>query len=158
MKIIFLDVDGVLNSCSFASRLMAEEGVDCFSEDILDPKCLTRLRHIVRKTGAEIVLSSSWRSIYGARMHLVDQLKKFGLSIHSDTPRSGKDRGDDITAWFEQHKDVPVEAYVILDDDCDMGVHIMHLVRTSFFDWGLETRHVQQAIEILTKDERGDGL
>lgn len=156
MRVIFLDVDGVLNSCSFASKMQDEEGVDTFHEDILDDRCLACLKQIVLRTGAEIVLISSWRSIRESRARLVSQLESYGLAIHSDAPRTGGNRGDDICAWFAHHKDVPIEGYVVLDDDADVGVHQMHLVRTSLFDWGLKTEHIRQAVDILMKDERKD--
>lgn len=103
-----------------------------------------------------IVLSSSWRKIPKARKHLVEQLAEYELSIHSDTPYTSNERGDDITAWFEDHKDIPIESYVILDDDSDMNVHLPHLVHTSFYEWGLETKHIEPAVDMLMKPERKD--
>lgn len=154
MRVIFLDVDGVLNSNSFAEKMFSEQGVRVFYEDILDKRAIACLKQIVSATGATIVLSSSWRKIPKARAHLVQQLAEYGLSIHSDTPYTGKERGDDISAWFNHHKDISVESYVILDDDSDMNVHLPHLVHTSFYGWGLETKHVQYAVDMLMNTER----
>ena len=50
MGVIFLDIDGVLNSKQ-----------DRFSWDIETDIHFIRLKRIVEKTGAQIVLSSSWR-------------------------------------------------------------------------------------------------
>lgn len=154
MKVVFLDVDGVLNSNSFEEKLFNEEGVRAFREDILDKRCIACLKQIIVKSGAEIVLSSSWRKIPKARERLVEQLSEYGLSIHSDTPYTGKERGDDITAWFNRHEDLDIESYVILDDDSDMNVHMKHLVHTSFYGWGLETKHIQYAVDMLMNTER----
>lgn len=156
MKVIFLDVDGVLNSYSFASKMMEEEGVSIFREDILDKSCISCLKQIVQRTGAEIVLSSSWRKFTDARASLAFQLAENGLAIHSDTPVSATNgrRGNEISAWFSSHRDVPVEAYVILDDNSDMSFHSSHLVQTSLFDGGLRPEHVQQAVTLLTNDEK----
>lgn len=154
MRIIFLDVDGVLNSQLFANKMFDEEGVCIFSEDILDKRAIACLKQIVSVTGATIVLSSSWRKIPKARANLVQQLAEYGLSIHSDTPYTGKERGDDISAWFKHHKDISVESYVILDDDSDMKEHLPHLVQTNFYDRGLEKKHVPLAVDMLMNTER----
>lgn len=59
MKIIFLDFDGVLNSASYC-RLHREPGV------LLDPTRMALLRRIIETTGAEIVLSTSWKEHWEA--------------------------------------------------------------------------------------------
>lgn len=151
MRVIFLDVDGVLNSEMFASQMHKNEGVSIFNEDILDRRALANLAQIVRETDATIVLSSSWRKIPSAREALVAQLAEYGLVIHSDTPYTGGERGDDITAWFKRHGNLNIVSYVILDDDSDMGVHLPHLIQTRFHGWGLERKHVKTAVELLLK-------
>lgn len=154
MRIIFLDVDGVLNSQLFANEMFDEEGVRIFSEDILDKRAIACLKQIVRKTNAVIVLSSTWRYMRKARAHLASQLAEYGLFIHSDTPITHKERGDDISAWFNRHNDISVESYVILDDDSDMKEHLPHLVQTDFYDRGLEKKHVPLAVDMLMNTER----
>ena len=51
MKVIFLDVDGVLNSVDTSEVFQGFVGID--------DKLVSKLRKIVRATGAQIVLSSS---------------------------------------------------------------------------------------------------
>jgi hypothetical protein len=54
MKIIFLDIDGVLNNVYCESR----DKFGCtFHSNFVD-----NLRSIIDKTGAKIVISSSWRT------------------------------------------------------------------------------------------------
>lgn len=149
IRVIFLDVDGVLNSHYFATKVFKDCGARVFREGLLDKRAIACLKQIVDQTGAIIVLSSTWRKIPEARALLVEQLLERNLIIHSDTPDAGKRRGDDISAWFEQHKDIDVESYVILDDDNDMNEHVSHLVQTSYYFLGLEAKHVQQAVNIL---------
>lgn len=153
-RVIFLDVDGVLNSHSFAMEMFNEDGVRIFNEDILDKRAIACLKQIVSATDAMIVLTSTWRKIPSSRARLVQQLAEYGLPIHSDAPCTGKERGDDISAWFNHHKDIPVKYYVILDDDSDMNVHLSHLVLTSFYGWGLKTGHIQRAVDVLINAER----
>ena len=73
-KVIFLDVDGVLNS----SRTLHE---DISLEDDL----ISNLKELVDKTGAKIILSSSWRLSTEAIATLMDKLDKFGLVISGIT-------------------------------------------------------------------------
>lgn len=69
MKIIFLDVDGVLNSVQ-----------DGYSIRLRTDSHLKLLQHIVKETGAKIVLSSSWRiGFTPASKNLLVRFKEYGL-------------------------------------------------------------------------------
>lgn len=57
-KIIFLDIDGVLNS---ADHLDHTKHCNGYSD--ISPKKVKLLKKIVDRTGAEIVLSSTWRDL-----------------------------------------------------------------------------------------------
>lgn len=128
-KVLFLDVDGVLNNGSWAME-MYERGVRVFRDGLLFEPSLVQLRRIVDETGAAIVVSSSWRLDPEAYEQLREWLAKYGMVIHDQTPWVGGDRGEDITAWFNRNPGR--YRYVILDDDDDMGRHLKHLVRTDF--------------------------
>ena len=56
MKIIFVDVDGVLNTTKSTRRLAC-----CNEFTFVDTRKVLRLRDIVERTGAKLVLSSTWR-------------------------------------------------------------------------------------------------
>lgn len=83
-KVIFLDIDGVLNQDNGGPKIE-----ECF---------VKRLAHIVEETGAEIVLSSSWRGAYASYVKpdynyqnkdvalLISLLDKYQLSIMDVTP------------------------------------------------------------------------
>lgn len=123
MKVIFLDVDGVLNSArsclAFKGYPFPDEGPGHGWEK-LDPIAVSMLDRVCRKTGAVCVLSSSWR--IGA-----DEawLKKFGdylgVSIIDKTSEyyvQGEVRGNQIQQWLDGHSEVT--HWAILDDDSDM--------------------------------------
>ena len=55
MKIIFLDIDGVLNSRIYDRKRNRDELTD------IDETRLPLVKELVAATGAKIVLSSSWR-------------------------------------------------------------------------------------------------
>lgn len=112
MKIVFLDIDGVLLNLESYSGGQRP-----------DPKCLERLNRITDQTGAKIVVSSSWR--YDPNIAKV--LKGWGVtaSIIGVTPclAISRTRGEEIFAWLQEHKDgyLGVESFVVIDDDDDMG-------------------------------------
>ena len=171
-KVIFLDVDGVLNS----SRTLYE---DISLEDYL----ISNLKELVDKTGAKIILSSSWRLSTDAVATLMDKLDKFGLVISGmtcdgvdldwlekyefdvtkkyldtkfdyDENRQIKithDRGAEIFKWLHDHDDC---AYVILDDEIeDIKPYFSEsvIVKTSY-KTGLTKEDVKKAIQILNKN------
>ena len=175
MKVIFLDVDGVLNNQrTFQSMYEHHQSTGEWLLEV-DEEMVGRLANIVSKTNAEIVLSSSWRTGFsydtceplGERAQgLVDILSKYGLSIYSRTGH-GKDRTDEVEEWLYNHKDV--DSFVILDDDSyDLQKFIgKELVKTSFTApsemvkdmsdcTGLQEEHVVQAIKILNGDDKND--
>lgn len=147
-NILFLDVDGVLNNGNWAME-MYEKGVRVFRDGLLYEPSLRQLRRIVDATGARIVVSSSWRLDPESYACLLDWLEKFGMTVYDETPSTGGQRGDDITAWLDEH---PGNwRYVILDDDDDMGKHRRRLVQTRFDD-GLTELDADRCIRMLGGD------
>ena len=168
-KVIFLDIDGVLNDDDYTGIKVHEDKV----------KLLAKL---VDETGADIIISSSWRyhirqyilkisegeeipqSMKSERL-LASLFEKYNLKISGFTPElsSGPDaRPMEIRAWLTNQ--INIESFVILDDDnfwtwkwldryfvltatkqpgrIKLGQH-RDEVR------GLTEAHVQKAIEIL---------
>jgi hypothetical protein len=132
MNVLFLDVDGVLNSIVYLKQAKSGQ----WPQDHLDPDNILRLNEIVERTDCQIVLSSSWRIV-------VPDLKTFGEwmaakgfkyadRIIGQTPntRSADEvRGDEIVSWIKSHNEV--DRLVILDDDSDMNEVMNHLVQTN---------------------------
>ena len=140
MKIIFLDVDGVLNSFE-----------DGYSFDLETDYHFKLLQKIVRDTDAKIVLSSSWR--IGLKWHresvLIDRLKEYDMDIIDCTPiLNGCCRGDEIRKWLDKTIE-DIEQFVILDDESDMAeFRETNLVRTDN-RIGLQENDVRKCIDIL---------
>lgn len=150
MKVIFLDIDGVLNSELWALEMSAKK-VYVFRDNILEERALKILQHIVQDSGAQLVLSSTWR-ITPKQYEDADQwLRKYGMHLIDYTRFFCPEdtcRGDEIAAWLREHPDV--EQFVIIDDDCDMRGLTSHLVQTHFRT-GLQEEHYDQAMKILMK-------
>lgn len=117
MKIIFLDVDGVLNNINYTKKCYKKNGKKSMSMYCtpFDPKCLKNLAKIVKKTGAKIVLSSTWR-IYKSHIYVLEaRLAEYGLRIYDKTDNINMIRGVEIKEWLKSHRDI--ENYVVIDDE-----------------------------------------
>ena len=148
-KIIFLDVDGVLNSAKFDRWLQDHHMKQYYGYELLDQDAILNLQDIVFVTGADIVLSSSWRLSNSCCERLSQQLLPYGLRFIDKTVcLRQEDRGEEIKEWLSRHPEV--DNFVILDDDFDMIGLEDHFIKTTFAK-GLLPEHVAKAIEILSK-------
>lgn len=155
MKVIFLDIDGVLNpERNVRKQLKNNKSISSYNIE-LDQECLHNLEWIVYHTHAKIVVSSNWR-IGGpcnpAILNLHKQLEKINLDIFSFTPILGpkrfKLRGDEIRRWIRDSS-YNIESFVILDDGGSMGpLTYTNLIRCPAED-GLTKECAIFAIDIL---------
>lgn len=111
MKVIFLDVDGVLNSDEYFNSIK-DKKINTI-ENQIDINKVKLLKQAVNTTGAKLVLSSSWRYTKNAN-NLKALLLNYGMIVDS-TPFLNNERGKEIKKWLDEHKNV--EDYVILDDE-----------------------------------------
>ena len=94
MKVLFLDIDGVV--CLHKDKDWDNE------EEIFDAACCRKLQEIVSATGCKLVLSSSWRLFPESIRSMFRQLKPFGITRENflgRTPLRGE-RGDEIMAYL----------------------------------------------------------
>jgi len=106
MKVLFLDIDGVLNT---------HKSIGQFGTDFIDRAMVTLVARIVQVTGAKIVLSSTWRVDDKDRALVVRELNQHGLELHACTPvLSTWERCHEITAWLDNNPHV--QRFAILDD------------------------------------------
>lgn len=159
MKVIFLDIDGVLNTHNYFMKQVENNNGKINSDFQLNfcPESLINLKKIVESTDAKIVISSTWRGSADVSYHspirkywkaIIKNLGSVGLhnKIIGTTPllEEPSIRGREITEWLKNNK---VDNFVILDDDDDMGTLKDHLSQC-----GLEgiTENVREkAIKIL---------
>lgn len=128
-RVLFLDIDGVLNS-NFWNASHSREISD---GTLVDEEKICLLAGLVHKTGAEIVLHSGWRVWFDAGIEpirteaqrLVDMLEREGLRISGMTPdltteeirrtkRFSLVKATEILAWLSAQTDVG--SWVVLDD------------------------------------------
>ena len=163
MKVIFLDIDGVLNSDDFfasnhdlVKQLYKDNEYNLDSVDFLvkrqmmdiDFSKLDVLKSIINETDSKVVITSSWKKLK-IFPYVVNELISLGIPIIGYTIDNGSDRGNGIKRYLMENK---VDQYVILDDDIfdDYDQEIMNgLVKTSFYSGGLEEKHAKELIRRL---------
>jgi hypothetical protein len=106
MNVIFLDIDGVLNSDDTPNPRKFPY--------IVDLRHLSILEGLLVRTGAIVVLSSSWRTdpvgLLAARF--------YGVPFTDVCPdRPEVSRCEEMLDWLSAHQDV--HRYVVIDDESD---------------------------------------
>lgn len=149
MKVIFLDFDGVLNSDELFNANPARGHRIGLWYEQLDPFAVARLNTIVALTGAEVVVSSSWRYVYNIEglQSTLNDAGFVGTVVDVTPKRPDSHRGAEINDWLDAQSKRP-EAFVLLDDDTKTEPLCDHHVLTLMAD-GLQDRHVERAVRIL---------
>lgn len=144
MRVIFLDIDGVLNCRTTTQQFNGFLG--------MDPYMILLFDRILQATGCKVVLSSSWRN----HPESVAEIKKRVCKLEGMTPRSwfiqslarSTYRGEEIKRWLELHP--AVTEYAIIDDNSDMLEEQMsHFFKTSW-EHGLTEEIANKIIEYFT--------
>lgn len=148
MNIIFLDVDGVLNSLSNLIDMCNRTKKSYSGYNYpFDKKCLKNLKILVESTDSKIVVSSTWRKNTIGREKL---LRVYGLDqyVIGYTPVLNGIREYEIKEFLAMFKeDVN---FIILDDDSDMGELMSYLVKTDRLV-GLTSEDVLKGVKKLIK-------
>ncbi len=152
MKVLFLDIDGVLNSADWFRARQPRQ-----LHGKIDPAAVRLLNEALERTGDVCVLSSSWRLWHGLGdtkdAMCANGFRGVLLDTTPDCAREtagglfiGAERGAEIQEWLNAHPDVT--AFAIVDDSKDMGPLARQLVRTTWQS-GLEREHVERLVEML---------
>jgi hypothetical protein len=175
MLVIFLDIDGVLNTESFVGcafqvqEILNKNKITNISlNDIIrdqygllfDPLSVKSLEIIIKNTGAKLVISSTWRHSGIEIMQEMWKIRNLPGEVVDITPtlrntedkrpfKERCDRGHEIKKWLDTHPEVT--GYLILDDDDDMLPEQQPNFLQTHFQYGLMTKQIQLATEILNK-------
>lgn len=128
-KVLFLDIDGVLNSNSENDSNQREIS----DATLIDEVKIKLLAHLVNKTNSKIILHSGWRMWFDCELkplrmeakRLTELLENEGLHIYGLTPdltteeiRQTKKfslvKADEILLWLKSHNEVT--EWVVIDD------------------------------------------
>lgn len=134
MRIIFLDIDGVLNHNTFyrERQKKIKDGtwdlVHPYSK--LDPDCVNLLGEFCQEYDMSVVISSTWRASRDVKkFNEIFSNYKFPIPVIDITPSAHHKawvRGNEIHWWMQENEEIigcryyQYRDYVILDDDSDM--------------------------------------
>ena len=160
-KVLFLDIDGVLNTCWWDRKTPVDKNGYAF-----DPNAVANLAKIINETGADIVVSSTWK--FMGLPQMLDMWEERGLpgKITDTTPNTVSDevlldanlehmeltpiRGMEVQEWLNT-KGKKVSHYVILDDmDNMLPEQQNHFVQTNP-TVGITEEDAEKAIAILNR-------
>ena len=152
MKVIFLDIDGVLNHVDTPDRLTGIIGID--------DECCRRLKRVVDECDASIVLISTWKmhikDTYEesdkSGKYLLDKFKHHNIPLIGKTSGPcGNGRGKGIIEYLNSHEEV--DSYIIIDDEFfDDYTYLdiqIRMVKSSFYCGGLTDELADYAIRLL---------
>lgn len=168
MKVIFLDVDGVLNSNEVFKKRYEYFQKHNVLLSVFDEALVERLSEIVSATGAKVVLSSGCRSDWKNGVdnlelerskELQELFNKYGIEVVGITPCIPRTyqqdekytswRENEIKYYLDTHPDI--ECFCVIDDESfDLQSLEEYLVKTSK-QYGLQEEHVEKAIKLLKK-------
>lgn len=154
MRIIFLDIDGVLinEECLLSGRNVAH------------PDCVAALNWLTEKSGAGLVITSTWRirgfgyistafRRWGIKGQIVDMTPR--LELKPNSIWIGAEREVEIREWlnlYYQRSDATRLEYVILDDDAGPIANLSdRLVQTSYRD-GLTMQDAKRALAMFNRE------
>lgn len=155
-NIIFLDIDGVLNSDKYFSSI--EDKEDTYTDPVakllldIDMTKIKLLLKVVRISQAKIVISSTWR-----RMKLYPSIKEalinIGLPIVGETPFLDGQRGEEIRAYLADNQ---VDNFCIIDDEVFKDYQELedNLIKTNFYQDGLTEEICHKIIKKLNKERK----
>ena len=139
-KVLFLDIDGVLNS---------KKTLGVYGEH-LSSEMVRRLNKIVKLTDCDVVISSSWRILYDIQIlqaMLFNQGMTWAHKIIGRTDDSSSIRGKEIKKYLDLNPEYNV--YCILDDETDMLEEQKQFFIRTNWDLGLTEDDVETAIKLL---------
>lgn len=161
-KVIFLDIDGVLNSNFWNTDHQREISDGKY----IDTDKVKLLSELVKKSGASIILHSGWRFWFGSDLkplrpeaaYLTSLLEKEGMAVAGMTPdltteeirrtkKFSKVKADEILTWLKDHPET--EKWVVLDD---LELHNDDIAKCQVMtdpEQGLTESDVEKALGVL---------
>jgi hypothetical protein len=130
-RVLFLDIDGVLNSKVYYKYIYKPEN----GNSRIDPYCVILVRRLIEEFSLKVVITSTWRN--GVENRLIRELQEHSLIdyLHEDgyTPViRPANRGKEIELWLKNHPEV--KDYIILDDNENLLEHQQsRFVKTSTY-------------------------
>ena len=162
MNVIFLDLDGVLNSerSFLASAMIAKDEVESVwhrTWRTIDPIAVNLVNRLCKDSKSKIVISSSHKKevpsgpdkLFGLR----DYFETLGIDhdlIVGWTPTSLGIRGNEIQAFLDKHPEIT--NYLIIDDTVEfLSSQLGNFTRCDS-EIGMSAKNYREGMQILTGD------
>lgn len=159
-NVIFLDIDGVLNSSSYL-EILKDKKIDI---NWIDPKNVKVLKNIVEKTMFKtIILSSSWRFHFEIKNEvlilkqtsekcedkilLIEEMKKNKLFLKGKTEYLHMNRYDEIKKFID---DNAIKNFIVIDDEDFDGTLLQfgkRFIQTNFHENGLTKKQLEKILK-----------
>ena len=144
MKIIFCDIDGVLNSDYFTKK-------NGGNRSEIEERKVKNLKKIADATGAEVVIVSHANSFYGEEYNQlrINLIKQYGVDPIASLDSGGflGSKEDVVNKFLREKK---VDKFVIIDDAADN----YYLLETNLIlvkgRNGLTSQHIKEVINRLS--------
>ena len=178
-KIIFLDLDGVLNAFDYSYMLSEMRNMEAESKgesykgelqnktkdmfgSLFDPRCCSWLKYIIENTGARIVISSTWRREGLEEMKKLWDYRKLPGEVVGITPfcynvktaytgtKFERYRGVEIEQYVKQHA---VKSYCIIDDEPKIIPYQKFYLCQTPSEFGITMDVAERAIDILNQND-----
>ena len=134
MKIIFLDIDGVLNN--------SKTDLDEFIDEAL----FQRILDLIYTTQAKVVMSSNWRCYPDAIMKFKNHPLVNDYFLYDILPAHEEDKGKALREYLKKHEEIT--NYVVIDDEENKLFDKRHFVKTTF-EKGFDHKALVKAKKIL---------
>lgn len=119
MKVVFLDFDGPLCTRKTYNEAGWERYNGTDPLKLFDRRFVQNVNTLCERTGARVVISSYWRTLFPGRCEEMLREVGFTAEVIGETPSEGlpynSNRYDEIRAWLDLAEDV--ERFVVIDDD-----------------------------------------
>ena len=146
-KCIFLDIDGVLNNSRTKTSILGYTGIS--------NSLIKRLAKIVKETGADIILTSTWKEFWTeddneVYPYMAKKFRQNKITIVGKTSGPHDRRGYVAINYAKRHG---YDKYIFLDDETfdydELGLTDVLVLTDS--NEGLTNKDVEIAIELLKK-------
>ena len=162
-KIIFLDIDGVLNTgrYTYPQWLIQGDAIEDADGHFFDAECIVQLSRIIQETKAQIVISSTWRwrglkklrALWGNRQiegDIVDITPSvYGLKTIQKPRFDHITRGDEIKDWLNLNA---TKQFVIIDDIDDFEARLQPFYFQTEWNKGISFEIADAIIALLNAE------
>ncbi len=146
MKILFLEIDGVLNT----KRTWIQR-------EFFEDECIASLNHIIKACDPEIVIASEWRRLHAiSHLNYLFRKNKIKKEIASCIPSSKEmAKGEEILMWMELNDLVAVEKFAVVDTYLGNLVPYIpkHKIILTTLQQGLTPALAKKVVKCLVKND-----